>query len=130
MKNLEKKITELVKKGYISSDLPKMGGTLTVLAGNETFYFDLREYYEGRGAKYNKNINHEAVKVKVTVKAINDCIRVIKLRKKVAKMRNKAFLKGKQKGNNSDSQYYLKNYKTDEQKMIFPKIKEIKREKI
>jgi len=40
----------------------KMGGTQTVILPNgKQKFFDDKEYYSGRGAKYNKNINHDII---------------------------------------------------------------------
>lgn len=40
----------------------KMGGTQTVIMPNgERFYFDDRDYYSGRGSKYNRSIKHDHI---------------------------------------------------------------------
>lgn len=62
MKNSEKyqKAFNYFKKGYAY----KMGGTQTIVLPNrKEKYFDDREYYKGRGAKYNVNIKHDEVGV-------------------------------------------------------------------
>ena len=60
MKNLEKieKAFTHFKKGYAY----KMGGTQTVILPNgKERKFDDREYYSGRGAKYNASIKHDNI---------------------------------------------------------------------
>jgi hypothetical protein len=59
MKTQELKIAaEMFKKSYAA----KMGGTQTVVMPNgERHSFDDREWYSGRGAKYNASINHHTI---------------------------------------------------------------------
>jgi hypothetical protein len=57
----------------------KMGGTQTVILPNgKSQYFDDREYYSGRGAKYNSKINHHIIgDVKVTRKEYSDFLKML-----------------------------------------------------
>lgn len=60
MKNSEKfnKAFDYFKKSYAY----KMGGTQTVVLPNgKSKFFDDRQYYSGRGAKYNKDIRHDII---------------------------------------------------------------------
>lgn len=62
MKNSEKfeKAFNYFKQSYTF----KMGGTQTVLLPNgKAKHFDDREFYSGRGVKYNSNINHDSLGV-------------------------------------------------------------------
>lgn len=80
MKNSEKfqKAFHFFKKEYRY----KMGGTQTVILPNgKSQYFDDREYYSGRGSKYNSSINHDNVgDVKVTRKEYSQFLAKLKER--------------------------------------------------
>jgi hypothetical protein len=55
-----KQITELQAKNFKRSYSYKMGGTQTLVFPNgEEFYFNDKEFYSGRGAKYNSSIKHD-----------------------------------------------------------------------
>jgi hypothetical protein len=55
-----KQITELQAKNFKRSYSYKMGGTQTLIFPNgQTFVFNDKEYYSGRGAKYNSSVKHE-----------------------------------------------------------------------
>lgn len=74
---------------FKSSYSCKMGGTQTVsLPNGKEKYFDDREYYSGRGAKYNSSIRHdEKGLIKVSRKEYSDFLKMLKerdLRKKQA----------------------------------------------
>lgn len=58
----------------------KMGGTQTVVLPNgKSKYFDDREYYSGRGAKYNSSIKHHEIgDVKVTRKEYSDFLKMLR----------------------------------------------------
>ena len=126
MKTNTKNIQTLVEKGIISVEMPKMGGIL-VVNGVE---IDLRKYYEGRGSRYNKNINHIKVIVAITGKAIATSMRHYKMALKVAKLRKEASAKSTSKSNKDfycgEMQYAF----TKARKTYFPVIKEISRTKI
>lgn len=60
LKNLA--ITEELSINFKQSYTAKMGGTQTIVfPSGESFYFDDKEYYSGRGAKYNSSINHNLI---------------------------------------------------------------------
>lgn len=95
MRNLE--ITIDTAKFFKRSYSCKMGGTQTIVfPGGETFDFDDRDYYSGRGAKYNSSIRHDSINVIVTVselkayeKRLRDQDKAIKLRAKEQAAYNK-----------------------------------------
>lgn len=60
----------------------KMGGTQTVsLPNGKEKHFDDREYYSGRGAKYNSSIRHdEKGLIKVSRKEYSDFLKILKER--------------------------------------------------
>ena len=106
--------------GIIGVSLPKMGGVV-IINGIE---FDERKYYEGRGVKYNKNINHEKVIVKITQNELAKAIRHFKANKKHKDMRKAQIRKdGKFTG---QLQYAI----TISRKLYYPELKEISRTKI
>lgn len=132
MKTLENNIKKLFNKGIISVNLPKMGGVV-IINGVE---FDHRDYYSGRGSKYNESINHEKVVVKITQKEIAKAMRHFKMNLKVKKMRDaameKAFSNSRPSRNaniyglSGTMQYAF----TKTSKLYFPEMKEISRTKI
>lgn len=131
MTTLENNISKLVEKGIISIDFPKMGGILIVRSGKTLVKFDKREYYEGRGAKYNKNINHEEVCIKITQKEVAEAMRHFKARNKKIELTRAALAKQETKGNgNYHWRMPLKYYKTKASTLYFPKFKEISRIKV
>jgi len=81
--NLE--IATYYKSGYSY----KMGGTQTVvMPDGEEFKFDDREWYSGRGKKWNSSIRHEIVGiVKITKKQVATYKKMIADRKKELKAR-------------------------------------------
>lgn len=72
----------------------KMGGTQTVVLPNgKSKFFDDREYYSGRGAKFNKSINHHYVgDVKVSKAEYTDFLNSLKEREVAIKARKVAAL--------------------------------------
>lgn len=57
-----KNLTENQAKNFKRSYAYKMGGSQTLIFPNgQTFYFNDKEYYSGRGVKYNKSINHDEI---------------------------------------------------------------------
>lgn len=78
MKNQEKynQAFEYFKQSYSC----KMGGTQAVILPNgKSKHFDDREYYSGRGTKYNSNINHDVIgDVKVTKKEYSKFLQMLK----------------------------------------------------
>lgn len=98
-----KKAFDFFKESYSL----KMGGTQTVILPNGKFkHFDDREYYKGRGEKYNKSIKHDIKSdVKVTRKEYSYFLKTLKEREKLAKQisvnikeNNKRLSKLKEKG--------------------------------
>lgn len=77
MKNSEKfnRAFDYFKKGYAY----KMGGTQTVaLPNGKSKSFDDRQYYSGRGAKFNKDVRHDIIGVvKVSRKDYADFLKHI-----------------------------------------------------
>lgn len=67
----------------------KMGGTQEVVLPNgKSKSFDDREYYSGRGSKYNKSINHDALGiVKVSRKEYSEFLRILKNRLELKTLR-------------------------------------------
>ena len=56
VQQFDAKFASFFKKGYSK----KMGGTQTIVLPNgQSFFFDDRQYYNGRGAKYNNDNMHE-----------------------------------------------------------------------
>ena len=64
VQQFDAKFASFFKKGYSK----KMGGTQTIVLPNgQRFFFDDREYYKGKGAKYNNdNMHHYIGEVIVT----------------------------------------------------------------
>lgn len=81
MKNSEKfeKAFNYFKKSYAY----KMGGTQTVVLPNgKSKSFDDRQYYSGRGAKYNNSVKHDALGiVKVSKKEYSAFLEYLKIEK-------------------------------------------------
>lgn len=75
-------ITEAAFNFFKKSYAYKMGGTQTVILPNgKSHTFDEREYYSGRGAKYNSSIKHDALgEVKVSRKDYSAFIKMMKER--------------------------------------------------
>lgn len=115
-------ITKLVNAGIIEISLPKMGGIFSV----NNIKFDTRSYYEGRGTKFNKNINHEFVEAKITQKELAKAMRHYKMSLKVRKWRKEALKKAGRDFPRGEHQYTF----TNARKLYFPEIKEISRKKI
>lgn len=95
LKNLA--ITESLATYFKESYSVKMGGTQTVeFPCGTKFFFDDKEYYSGRGAKYNSSINHQNLGfVLVTkkqlidyVNRLNEVARIKKENAKIAKLEN------------------------------------------
>jgi hypothetical protein len=85
----------------------KMGGTQTIILPNgKEKFFDDREYYSGRGAKYNSSIRHDEIGiVKVTKKEYSEFLKYLRDREMKIKQANKQreqymkrVLKAKEKG--------------------------------
>jgi len=128
MTTQENNITKLVNAGIISVELPKMGGKI-IINGLE---FDQRNYYEGRGSKYNKSINHEEVTIKITAKELAKAMRHYKMSQKVKDLCKIANGKNYRKGTNNNSYFWgtNKNTMTIARKLYYPELKEISRTKI
>ena len=119
-------ITILFNKGIISSSLPTMGGVIII----NGVKFDNRDYYSGRGSKYNKSINHEQVVLTITGKELAKAIKHYKMNLKVCKMRG--FSNAKNQTKNFDG-YYTNTHQytmTNARKSYYPITKEISRTKI
>lgn len=80
MKNSEK--TEQAFSYFKKSYSYKMGGTQTVILPNgKSKQFDDREYYAGRGAKYNRSIKHDEIgNVRITRKEYSAFLKMLKVR--------------------------------------------------
>lgn len=89
MRNLE--ITIETAKWFKRSYSYKMGGTQTIVFPNGVkFDFDDREYYSGRGAKYNSSIRHESIgNVIVTASELKDYAKRLRDQDKALKIRAK-----------------------------------------
>lgn len=89
MKNQEKfnKAFNYFKKSYAY----KMGGTqIVVLPNRKEKEFDDRQYYSGRGAKYNSSIKHDEIGiVKVTRKDYSAFLKLLKDQEKTKELRLK-----------------------------------------
>lgn len=58
MKSFTEEFATKFKKSYSR----KMGGSQTIVMPNgQRFFFDDREYYQGRGSKYNSSISHDDI---------------------------------------------------------------------
>lgn len=73
-------ITEAAFRNFKVTYRYKMGGTQTVILPNgKSKHFDDREYYSGRGAKYNSGIKHDAIgEVKVSRKDYSAFLKMMK----------------------------------------------------
>jgi hypothetical protein len=89
MKTLE--INRELARKFKRSYAYKMGGKQTVvMPDGQRFDFDDREYYSGRGSKYNASINHHLLgdvlvsnaELKKVVKEIHERAKMIKMREK------------------------------------------------
>lgn len=58
---------------------PKMGGIQKLTCKEVSIIEDTKEFYSGRGSKYNKNINHSFEEITITQKLMNDLVREQKL---------------------------------------------------
>lgn len=105
VKNLA--ITEELAINFKKSYSVKMGGTQTIVfPGGESFKFDDREYYSGRGAKYNSSIRHESLgnvivsktDLKDYVTRINERAARIAANAKAEKLANKRISEAKKQG--------------------------------
>jgi len=69
MKNLIEKMNQVVKNlpgsGY------KMGDLFILTVGETTVKHDTREYYSGRGTKYNSSIRHGHISINMTERELN-----------------------------------------------------------
>ena len=79
------KRSEITEAAFRNFKVPyryKMGGTQTVILPNgKSKHFDDREYYSGRGAKYNSGIKHDAIgEVKVSRKQYIEFLKLLKER--------------------------------------------------
>ena len=126
MTTQENNITRLVEKGIIAVDLPTMGGVI-VVNGLE---IDQRCYYNGRGAKYNKNINHEKVIVKITGKELAKAMRHYKMHLKIRALCKIANTKNARKGYDPYFVGTNQHTMTVARRLHFPEMKEISRTKI
>ncbi len=126
MTTTENNITRLVEARIISIDLPKMGGILVIRCGSAQVEFDTRDYYGGRGSKYNKNINHEQVVIKITAKELATATRHYKMSLKVKSLRQNAMTKAGASWFTGEHQYTF----TKARKLYFPELKELLRIKI
>ena len=126
-KTQENNIIKLVEAGIISINLPKMGGIIVI---NDVCVLNNKKYYEGRGARFNKNFIHEKVYCKITQKELAKAMRHYKMNLKVKEMRRIANAKNERKGYNPHFCYTNKNTMTIASKLYFPEVKEISRIKI
>lgn len=72
-------ITEELAIRFKESYSVKMGGTQTVVFPNgESFFFDDREFYSGRGVKYNSSIRHQDLgTILVTKKQLQEWVKLV-----------------------------------------------------
>lgn len=82
---LQEKMNAVVKtltpSGY------KMGDKFTLTVGELTATHDTREYYSGRGSKYNSSIKHGNISVTMTERELNKAYKPIAAELKAAKKR-------------------------------------------
>ena len=99
---MHKKLEYCRNNGYFSPNYKsKMGGIseITVASRNNIIAietFDDRLFYDGEYRKYNFKINHEIIKITITVSELKFIISKIKNRKKeerIAEMQEKAEIK-------------------------------------
>ena len=83
MKNITQEFAANFKKSYTA----KMGGSQNLIFPNgQTFFFDEKEYYGGRGSKYNGSIRHDIKgDIFVTKKEVAAVIKKQKERNKIIK---------------------------------------------
>ncbi len=112
MKNSEKyeRAFNYFKKSYSY----KMGGTQNVILPNgKSKFFDDKELYSGRGAKYNKNINYDIIgDVKISQKEYSEFLKYLKKQKEnfektlsEQKSKEKRIIEAKEKGIYSIDEY-------------------------
>lgn len=97
MKNTVKNlvITEELAIRFKKSYSVKMGGTQTIEFPNgESFFFDDKEFYSGRGAKYNSSVVHQDLgTILVTKKQLQEWVKLLnerEVRIRAAKKEKKA----------------------------------------
>lgn len=64
-----KKMNAIVKT--LAPSGKKMGDLFTLQVGKDKVTYDTREYYSGRGSKYNSTIKHGDIRVKMSVELLN-----------------------------------------------------------
>jgi hypothetical protein len=76
-----KKITTQEKMNAVVKTLTpsgyKMGDKFTLTVGNLTATYDNRQYYSGRGAKYNSSIRHGSISVTMTERELSKAYKPI-----------------------------------------------------
>lgn len=93
-----KAITQDFANRFKESYNYKMGGTQTLVFPNgQEFFFDDREYYSGRGAKYNSSIKHDDKgEVIISKKQVSSALKSIKeIAKRVKEVAQETKLKSK-----------------------------------
>ena len=87
VQQFDAKFASFFKKGYSK----KMGGTQTIVLPNgQSFFFDDRQYYSGRGSKYNNDNMHEQLgDILVTQKEVKELSARLKEREKNIKKAQK-----------------------------------------
>ncbi len=82
-----KQFTEQFARNFKRSYAYKMGGTQTIVLPNgQEFYFDDREYYSGRGNKYNSSVKHDNLgRIEVTQKQVREQVKADRERTKKIK---------------------------------------------
>ena len=72
MKTFTIEFAKKFKKSYAY----KMGGTQTIILNEQKFEFNDKEFYSGRGAKYNSSIKHDLIgNVSVSKKEIKEAVK-------------------------------------------------------
>lgn len=72
-------ITEDLAIRFKQSYSVKMGGTQTIIfPGGESFFFNDKEFYSGRGAKYNSSIRHQDLgTILITKKQLQEWVKLV-----------------------------------------------------
>lgn len=96
---MKTKITTIEKMEAVIKRLPgsgyKMGDLITLTVGDNVVTHDTREYYSGRGAKYNSSIKHGKIDVVMTEKELNKAYKPIAARIREQKQSVRLHIKNK-----------------------------------
>jgi hypothetical protein len=83
MKNRTEITRQFVEENFKKTYTLKMKGTQRILMPDGSiFFFDDRQWYQGRGTKYNSSIRHEMIEITVTPAMLKEKLKELAVRKK------------------------------------------------